>query len=117
MDVKKQIERRRKQLLVHRYIYYVLGESLITDFQYDTWERELRELVTLHPEIATQAVYDDDCPTKVVGSSNLWDYPRELQYLGDSLIAFTERWPFGYTEEVEETENISEQLDDQPGFF
>lgn len=114
MEVKQQIERRRKQLLVHRFVYYVRGESLITDFQYDMWERELRELVTKYPEVATRALYDDDCPTKVVGSSNLWDYPRELQYVGDSLIAFTERWPFGYTEDTE-SEEI--QTEEQPGFF
>lgn len=114
MDVAAQIVRRRKQLLVHRFIYYVRGESVITDLQYDTWERELRWLVREHHNLADECAYADDCPTKCVGSSNLWDYPRELQHVGDALIAWVEQFPFGYiAPESEESEPAIEQ----PGLF
>lgn len=110
MDVAAQIVRRRKQLLVHRYVYYVCGESLVTDLQYDTWERELKELVATNPAIAESASYSDDCPAKQVGSSNLWDYPRELQHVGDSLIAFVERWPFGYFDDTPDSETEQPEM-------
>ena len=103
MDPLIQIAKRRRQIIVHRYIYYVLSTSLITDLQYDMWDRELTSLVAQYPEAAATAAYADDCPSKCVGSSNLWDYPRELQYLGDSLVAFNERWPFGYIPEEDDT--------------
>jgi NAD-dependent DNA ligase len=88
LDVKSQIERRRAQLLVHRFLYYVRSESLITDYQYDMWERELVALVKDYPDIAAEAKYADDCPTTKPGSSNIWDYPRELQHVADSILIY-----------------------------
>lgn len=106
-SIAEQIVRRRKQLLVHRYCYYVRSESLIDDLQYDIMERELRLLVEQDAELADTLPYADDCPTKTVGSSNLWDYPRELQHIGDSLIAWVKEHPAGYTPPVEEEESQS----------
>lgn len=106
VEVAKQIAKRRRQCLVHRYIYYVRGENLIDDPTYDLWERELRALVTAHPDIAAATVYDDDCPSRHVGSSNLWDYPREIQHLGDSLLKYNPEnfdWWVKVTSPQEET--------------
>jgi hypothetical protein len=111
----RQIVKRRTQLLIHRYLYYVRCEPLIDDFTYDMMERELKALVVENPEIAAAVRYAADCPTQTVGTSNLWGYPREVQYLGDSLLAFNERWPFGYIEPSESPEDIT--LEEQPGFF
>ncbi len=90
-----QICRRRKQCIVHRYLYYVLTETLIDDFMYDMLERDLRVLVEENPELAESLPYAEDCPTKHPGSSNLWDYPRELQYLAESLLKWTKEHPAG----------------------
>ena len=32
------------RIMLHRYCYYVLANPLATDFQYDIWEREAREV-------------------------------------------------------------------------
>lgn len=82
------LRKRRRQCLVHRYIYYVRGETLIEDATYDIWERELRALVTAHPDIAARVEFDEDCPSRSVGSSNIWDYPKEIQHLGESLLVY-----------------------------
>lgn len=87
-DPAAQILRRRKQCLVHRYLYYVKASPMIDDATYDAWERELKALVTEYPDVAANVRYADDCPTQHVGSSNLWDYPRELQLIGDSLLVY-----------------------------
>lgn len=45
--VKEQlIRRRRGQMLIHSYIYYWLGESIITDDTWQAWANELKELQT-----------------------------------------------------------------------
>ena len=46
-EIDKEIERiihLRKLLIIHSYIYYILCESVITDFEWDTLARELVEL-------------------------------------------------------------------------
>jgi len=88
MGIAEQILRRRKQCLVHRYLYYVANDPQVTDQQYDLFERELRQLVAQNPDIAATVPYDDECPSKCVGSSNLWDYPRELQMVAESLRVY-----------------------------
>lgn len=90
MDVRKQIEKRRAQCLIHRYAYYVRSTSLVADQQYDALERELKELVSKYPEIAAVAKYADECPTQNVGSSNIWDYPRSIQVLTESLLIYND---------------------------
>lgn len=111
MDVAAQILRRRKQCLVHRYLYYVRAEPQIDDFTYDMWERELRALVTTNPAIAEAVEYADDCPTKTVGSSNLSDYPRELQMVGESLRIYNMEnldWWAKVTGPQEETNEVGQ---------
>ena len=49
-EVKELIIRRRKQILVHSYIYYELNESLIDDYTWSEWAKELYDLQTHYPE-------------------------------------------------------------------
>tara|TARA_Y100000389_G_scaffold200089_1_gene239808 strand:+ start:1514 stop:1840 length:327 start_codon:yes stop_codon:yes gene_type:complete len=43
------IKRRRLQILVHSCMYYVLGESIISDEQFDSWSIELEKLLKDNP--------------------------------------------------------------------
>ena len=52
-------------LMAHRYLYYVLGEPVISDYLYDPWEREARQ------------VLPEDSPIHGVVSSNPWSYSKE----------------------------------------
>jgi NAD-dependent DNA ligase len=84
----KEITKYRTLCLIHRYLYYVKSESLISDFQYDTIERKLRALVAQHPALAGKADYALGCPVSNVGSSNADDYPRRIEQLAESLLAY-----------------------------
>lgn len=86
--IRELIGRRRGQILVHRFLYYVLNTSLISDFEYDIWERELQTLVEENPDIAATARYAEECPVGKVGSSALEDYPRNLQCVAYSLAQY-----------------------------
>lgn len=44
----KRIIQLRKMLCLHSYIYYILGESIVTDSQWDKWAYELVELQKKH---------------------------------------------------------------------
>ena len=51
------IERRRRQLIVHSVIYYKLGESIIGDYDWSMWAKELVELQERYPVIAKTCPY------------------------------------------------------------
>ena len=62
IDTKKRIEELTLQLQDYNYNYYVLDNSLITDFEFDTLLKELQDLEEKYPEFASE-----NSPTKRVG--------------------------------------------------
>lgn len=48
--MKDLIKRRRRQILVHSYIYYVLNDNIISDEQWSRWAEELEQLQKDYPE-------------------------------------------------------------------
>jgi DNA ligase (NAD+) len=64
---RKEIERLRKEIRRHEYLYYVLDQPEITDAEYDELMRRLKKLEEAHPEWVTP-----DSPTQRVGGK-----PRE----------------------------------------
>ncbi len=62
-----KIEALRDRLRHHEHLYYVLDAPEITDGEYDSMLRELKQLETDHPDLVTQ-----DSPTQRVGGK-----PRE----------------------------------------
>ncbi|MFH0920292.1 MAG: NAD-dependent DNA ligase LigA [Fibrobacterota bacterium] len=61
--VRARIETLRTEIRGHDHRYYVDNAPVISDYDYDTLLRELKELLTRHPEFES-----DDCPTRRVGS-------------------------------------------------
>lgn len=54
------------EVLVHRYLYYIEAQPIISDFEYDILEREARE------------VLPESSPVQGVGSSLPWSYPEDV---------------------------------------
>ncbi len=61
MHAKLRVEELRSQINYHDYRYYVLDSPEISDYEYDQFMRELRDLETQHPELITP-----DSPTQRV---------------------------------------------------
>ena len=57
----KEIEQLRAELLDHDYRYYVLSEPTVSDVEYDTMMKRLKDLEEAHPELITP-----DSPTQRV---------------------------------------------------
>ena len=62
-SVKKRVERLRKEINYHNYLYYVLDQPEISDEDYDALMRELKGLEERYPELVTP-----DSPTQRVGA-------------------------------------------------
>lgn len=58
-NIKSEILRRRKQILVHSCLYYQYNTNLIEDWQYDKIARRLAELQIAHPDISNNLGYHD----------------------------------------------------------
>ena len=50
MTIEERIRQRRRQMLVHSYIYYELNDSIISDATWSKWAKELAQLQKDYPE-------------------------------------------------------------------
>jgi DNA ligase (NAD+) len=65
-DIKKKIDKLRKDINFHAYRYYDLDDPLVSDSEYDQLFQELLKLEELHPELITP-----DSPSQRVGGKPL----------------------------------------------
>lgn len=65
-ETKKKIEKLRKEINYHNYLYYVLDQPKINDSEYDKLFRELENLEKQYPWL-----YAPDSPTQRVGAAPL----------------------------------------------
>lgn len=57
--IQEKIKQRRRQMLVHSYIYYELNDNIISDSQWSKWAKELEQLQKDYPkESAEVEEYD-----------------------------------------------------------
>lgn len=50
MTIKEKIRQRRRQMLVHSYIYYELDDNIVSDAQWAKWAKELEQLQKNYPK-------------------------------------------------------------------
>jgi len=70
-EAKKRIEKLRKEIQHHDYLYYVLDKPEISDAAYDSLKKELIELEKQFPEFITS-----DSPTQRVGGPPLEKFEK-----------------------------------------
>ena len=54
------IKRRRRQILVHSFIYYELNQNIVSDAQWSAWAQELEELQSKYPDISDKTEFASD---------------------------------------------------------
>lgn len=55
--IAEKIQRRRYQILVHSLLYYELDINLVTDAKWAEWGKELAELQTTYPDVASRIIF------------------------------------------------------------
>jgi len=70
MKAEERIIQLREMIREHDYRYYVLGEPIISDYEYDQLMKELIELERQRPELITP-----DSPTQRVGGEPTEEFP------------------------------------------
>ncbi|PEL24346.1 DNA ligase LigA-related protein [Bacillus toyonensis] len=78
------ITRRRRQILVHSFLYYQMNENIIHDSTYDKWSKELADLQVQHPEIADKCVYGKEF--KEFDGSSGYDLPYHYPEIQNTAL-------------------------------
>src|SRR5690554_6961607 len=68
---REQLRRLRDELHHHNYLYYILNQPELSDFDFDQKMAELQSLEAAHPELD-----DPNSPTKRVGSDLSQDFEQ-----------------------------------------
>ncbi|QIG58518.1 DNA ligase [Arthrobacter phage DrSierra] len=91
--VASQIERRRRQILVHSILYYKHDRPLIADHVYDAWAQELIRLQAEHPEVSEGVTYHRDAFRNFTSSTG-YDLPLDddaANRVARDLLTYSER--------------------------
>lgn len=85
MSIEGKINQRRKQFLVHSFLFYELGETIVSDGDFDRWARELIDLQRDNPKIAAAlpfheltAALDSSVSAEAMGIRGN-DYPLSIK--------------------------------------
>lgn len=99
-NIAELIHRRRRQILVHSILYYNFNDSIIDDYTYDLWARELASLQRDHAHISELVHYHSkafkDFTHSVTGFNLPLDDPRAnavAQSLLDHRNSKKLKWP------------------------
>lgn len=84
LKIAEKIQQRRRQMLVHSYIYYVLDDNIVSDAQWAKWAKELAELQSKFPNMSKKIPYAEQF-IDWDGSTGAF-----LQY-DDSIVEVAER--------------------------
>lgn len=85
--IKAKIEQRRRQIMVHSYIYYEMDDSLVSDAQWSQWAKELVWLTQEFPDIAKECVYSKEFDGFEGSTGFDFKYPENIKNRAAKLIA------------------------------
>ena len=100
-EIVSKISRRRRQILIHSYIYYRLDESIISDSTWSKWAVELHKLQKEYPELADAACYAD--AFKNFDPSTGYDLPLNDPWVmkkGNYILSLERRIQYGKRKKV-----------------
>lgn len=72
--VEERIHYLRRVVLVHSVLYYSMGDSVVPDYQFDNWAKELAGLQKTHPEASERVYYHRDAFADFTGETG-FDLP------------------------------------------
>lgn len=88
------IMRRRRQFLVHSFLYYVLDSSIISDEMYDRICNELVELQKKYPKMCKMLPYEELCSQldETASGSFIEKTKYPLEIVAKSFQLLSENW-------------------------
>lgn len=85
--IKEKIRQRRRQMLVHSYIYYELNDNIIPDSKWAQWAKELAQLQKDYPFESASVEYYEDFKDWDGSSGAFLKFGEDIKYLGRLLLS------------------------------
>lgn len=86
LEVAEKIQRRRRQLLVHSYIYYVLDDNIVSDATWSKWAKELAELQSKYPNMSKKIPYAEQFVDWDGSTGAFLEYDEDIIAVAELLL-------------------------------
>lgn len=84
--IKEKIKQRRRQMLVHSYIYYELDDNLVSDAQWAKWAKELEQLQKNYPKESAEVEYYEDFKDWDGSSGAFLNFEENIKTVAEILL-------------------------------
>lgn len=89
--IKEKIKQRRRQMLVHSYIYYELNDNIVPDSKWAKWAKELEELQKNYPEESASVEYADMFEGWDGSSGAFLKFGEDIKTVANILLSHSEK--------------------------
>lgn len=86
LKIAEKIQQRRRQILVHSYIYYELDQNIVSDFKWSTWAKELAELQQKYPNMSKKIPYAEQFTDWDGSSGAFLEYDDSIKNVAHRLL-------------------------------
>lgn len=84
--IAEKIKQRRRQMLVHSYIYYEKNKNIISDAVWSKWAMELADLQKKHPKEAAEVEFADQFADWDGSSGAFLKFPENIRTVAERLL-------------------------------
>lgn len=84
--ISEKIKQRRRQILVHSYIYYELNDNIVSDHKWASWAKELQTLQSLYPKESKETEYADEFKNFDGSSGAFLNFDENIKKIANHLL-------------------------------
>lgn len=89
--VAEKIKQRRRQMLVHSYLYYEKDTNIVSDAQWIKWAKELEQLQTRYPDVAKEVEFAEQFSDWDGSSGAHLVYDNQIIAVAERLLAIEQK--------------------------
>lgn len=89
--MKEKIKQRRRQMLVHSYLYYEKDVNIVPDSKWSQWAMELVRLQEKYPDESKEVEFYEDFKDWDGSSGAFLKFPENIKTVAERLYAYHKR--------------------------
>lgn len=89
--IQEKIKQRRRQMLVHSYLYYEKNTNIISDSVWSKWAMELVHLQSEYPKESAEVEFADQFQDWDGSSGAFLKFPESIISVAEHLLSYSEK--------------------------